>query len=101
MRNRAVFHICKAIVLTAAGTLAMAGPAYPAGSSVIVSGDSKPSECGKVKKASYSTDLSGNLVGCWSTFVGHFNCQEMNGFCSDTELGKREESKADRWRAGN
>lgn len=90
MRNRAVFHICKAIVLTAAGGLALASPAYPAGSSVTVSGDSKPSECGKAKKASYSTDLSGSLVGCWSTFVGHFNCQEMNGFSFYTELGREE-----------
>jgi hypothetical protein len=35
-------------------------------------------------------ELSGSLTGCWSTFVGHFNCQEMNGFALYTEIGREE-----------
>jgi hypothetical protein len=53
-----------------------------------VSGVSKPSDCGSANKATYSTELSGSLTGCWSTFVDHFNCQEMNGFALYTELGR-------------
>ena len=55
-----------------------------------MSGDSKPSDCGKANKATYSTELSGSLTGCWSTFVSHFNCQEMNGFALYTEIGREE-----------
>jgi hypothetical protein len=64
------------------------GPGFSAGTSVVVSGDSKPSECGVANKATYSIELSGSLAGCWSTFVGHSNCQEMNGFSLYTEIGR-------------
>jgi hypothetical protein len=41
-------------------------------------------------------DLSGSLTGCWSTFIAHFNCQEMNGFALYTEIGREEfEGKLD------
>ena len=90
MRSRALAHFCKAVVLTVAGALAGAGPSFSAGASITVSGDSKPSDCGSAKKASYSMELSGSLAGCWSTFVAHINCQEMNGFALYTEIGREE-----------
>jgi hypothetical protein len=57
---------------------------------VTVSGDSVPSECGAAKTADYSTELSGSLTGCWSTFIAHVNCQEMNGYALWTEIGREE-----------
>jgi hypothetical protein len=76
--------------LAIAGSLATAGPSFAAGTTAAVSGDSKPSDCGSAKKASYSLELSGSLAGCWSVFVAHFNCQEMNGFALYTEIGREE-----------
>ena len=76
--------------LAIAGSLATAGPSFAAGSTTAVSGDSKPSECGAAKKASYALELSGSLNGCWSVFIAHFNCQEMNGFALYTEIGREE-----------
>ena len=88
--------ICKALAVTVAGSLAGAGPSFSAGTTVTVSGDSKPSECGSAKKATYSTELTGSLTGCWATFVSHINCQEMNGFALYTEIGREEfEGKID------
>jgi hypothetical protein len=90
MRNATFAQISKATVFTIAGILAGAGPSFSASTSVIVSGDSKPSDCGSNNSAAYSNELSGSLAGCWSTFVGHFNCQEMNGFTLYTEIGREE-----------
>jgi hypothetical protein len=90
MRSRALTYFCKAVAVTIAGALAGAGPSFSAGTTVTVSGDSKPSQCGAAKKPSYSLDLSGSLTGCWSTFIAHFNCQEMNGFALYTEIGREE-----------
>jgi hypothetical protein len=90
MRSGALTYFCKAVAVTIAVALAGAGPSFSAGTSVTVSGDSKPSQCGAAKKASYSMDLSGSLTGCWSTFIAHFNCQEMNGFALYTEIGREE-----------
>lgn len=90
MRSGAFARFSRAVVLTIAGVLAGAGPSFSASTSVTVSGDSKPSDCGSANSATYSTELSGNLTGCWSTFVGHFNCQEMNGFALYTEIGREE-----------
>ena len=90
MRSGIFARFSKAVVLTIVGVLAGAGPSYSAGTSVTVSGDSKPSDCGSANKATYSTELSGSLTGCWSTFVSHFNCQEMNGFALYTEIGREE-----------
>ena len=88
MRNGTFARSTKAVVLTIAGVLAGVGPSFLANTSIIVSGDSKPSECGKANSATYSTELTGSLTGCWSTFVSHFNCQEMNGFALYTEIGR-------------
>lgn len=90
MRNGVFARLCKAVGLVVAGALAGAGPGFSAGTSVTVSGDSKPSDCGSAKKASYSLELTGSLTGCWSTFVAHINCQEMNGFALYTEIGREE-----------
>ena len=90
MRSGTFAYFCKAVALTVAGTLAGAGPSFSAGTSVTVSGDSKSSDCGSAKSATYSTVLSGSLTGCWATFVAHFNCQEMNGFALYTEIGREE-----------
>ena len=96
LRGSLLDYCCKAIVLTGIGALAGAGPSLSAGTSVTVSGDSKPSDCGSAKKPTYSMELSGSLTGCWSTFVSRFNCQEMNGFALYTELGREEfEGKVD------
>lgn len=96
MRSGTVAYISKAFVLTVAGNLAAAGPSFSAGTTVTVSGDSKPSQCGTAKKATYSSELPGSLVGCWATFVAHINCQEMNGFALYTEIGREEfEGKID------
>ena len=96
LRGSLLDYCCKSIVLTGIGALAGAGPSLSAGTSVTVSGDSKPSDCGSAKKPTYSMELSGSLTGCWSTFVSRFNCQEMNGFALYTELGREEfEGKVD------
>lgn len=76
--------------LLMASSLVAAGPGLAAGTTTGVSGDSKPSECGAAKKPSYSLELSGSLAGCWSVFIAHFNCQEMNGFALYTEIGREE-----------
>lgn len=90
MRSRASGLLCKTMVFAAAAVLASPGPTLAAGQTVMVSGDSAPSECGAAKKADYSTELTGSLTGCWSTFVGHVNCQELNGFALWTEIGREE-----------
>jgi hypothetical protein len=90
MRSGTSARLFKAVVLTLAGILAGTGPSVSAGTTVAVSGDSKPSECGSAKKASYSMELTGSLTGCWSTFIAHINCQEMNGFALYTEIGREE-----------
>ncbi len=84
-----------AAALMIAGTVT-AVPGYSADKSLIVSGDSKPSECGTAKKPTFAMELSGSFVGCWSIFVGHSNCQDMNGFVLYTEIGREEfEGKLD------
>jgi hypothetical protein len=91
MKNGLFVRSFKSVAAMAvAAALAGTGPSYSAGTSIIVSGDSKPSDCGSSKKATYSSELSGSLTGCWATFVGHINCQEMNGFALYTELGREE-----------
>lgn len=65
-------------------------PGFAVQTTVTVSGDSTPSECGAAKKADYAIKLTGSLAGCWSTFAAHYNCQEMNGFSLYTELGREE-----------
>lgn len=89
-------HVCKAIALAGISALAIATPVFAAQTTVTVSGDSTPSDCGKAKKADYAIALTGSLEGCWSAFVAHYNCQEMNGFSLYTELGREEfEGKQD------
>jgi hypothetical protein len=88
MRSGTFARFSKAVVLTISGVLAGAGPSFSASTNVTVSGDSKPSDCGSANKATYSSELSGSLTGCWSTFVAHINCQEMNGFALYTEIGR-------------
>jgi hypothetical protein len=88
MKAKTSFHHAAAFLLVA--VLAGANGALADGKTITVSGDSKPSDCGSAKKATYSTELSGSLTGCWSTFVAHFNCQEMNGFALYTEIGREE-----------
>ena len=80
----------KAVVLAGIAALASAVPVFAVPSMVLVSGDSKPSDCGAAKKADYAIALTGSLAGCWSAFVTHYNCQEMNGFSLYTELGREE-----------
>ncbi len=55
-----------------------------------MSGDSKPSDCGSAKKATYSTELSGQPDRLLVDLVSHINCQEMNGFAIYTEIGREE-----------
>lgn len=90
MRRGTFVWFSKAAIATIVGVLVGTGPGFSAGTTVTVSGDSKPSDCGSVNKATYSSELTGSLAGCWSTFVGHFNCQEMNGFSLYTEIGREE-----------
>lgn len=80
----------RSVVLALAAGLAGAGPSPAAVQAVVVSGDSVPSDCGAASSATYSTELSGSLVGCWATFVSHINCQELNGFAFYTEIGREE-----------
>jgi hypothetical protein len=90
MRSGTFAQVSKLVVLTTALALTGVSPGFSADMSVTVSGDSKPSNCGEAKKATLSMDMTGSLTGCWSTFVGHFNCQEMNGFALYTEIGREE-----------
>src|SRR5690349_18746411 len=90
MRSGTFASHFNALGLILAGALAGTGPGLAADTTVGVSGDSKPSHCGDVKKATYSIELSGSLTGCWATFVAHFNCQQMNGFALYTEIGREE-----------
>lgn len=88
--------ISKTVILAASVALTAAGPGFSANAMVSVSGDSRPSDCGSAKKADYAIELDGSLAGCWATFVGHYNCQEMNGFSLYTEIGREEfEGKLD------
>jgi hypothetical protein len=90
MRNGTFAYLCKAVAVAAVAALGATGPSFSAATSITVSGDSKLSECGAPKKASYALELTGSLAGCWATFVGHHNCQEMNGFALYTEIGREE-----------
>lgn len=65
-------------------------PILAAETTLTVSGDSVPSDCGAAKSATLGTELSGSLVGCLAIFVEHFNCREMNGFAYSRELGREE-----------
>lgn len=96
MRKGTCAYLCKTLVLTIASAMASVTPSFSAVTSVAVSGDSKPSDCGASKKPSYSMELTGSLSGCWSAFVAHYNCREMNGFALYTEIGREEfEGKLD------
>lgn len=91
MTHRLFASFCKSLTACIlAGSLSAAGPVFAGSTTIGVSGDSKPSECGSAKKATYSLELSGSLTGCWAVFVTHFNCEEMNGFALYTELGREE-----------
>jgi hypothetical protein len=90
MRNGTFAYLCKAVALTSMAAFAAAGPGFAADTMIAVSGDSKPSDCGAAKKASYAIEVSGSLSGCWAVFVGHSNCQDMNGFALYTEIGREE-----------
>lgn len=79
-----------ALVTAALACLAGASPASAAGITLTVSGDSVYSECGAAKSATYSTELSGSLVGCMATFVQSVTCDELNGFAYSVELGREE-----------
>ena len=57
---------------------------------VVISGDSFPSECGAAKKANLGTELKGKLAGCMATFIMHLNCRELDGYALTTELGREE-----------
>ena len=91
MSPAAMRHFAKLLAVAVfAGSLAVTESGLAASVSTSVSGDSKPSECGAAKKPSYALELSGSLAGCWSVFITHFNCQEMNGFSLYTEIGREE-----------
>ena len=70
MRSGASTFFYKTILLAAAVALAGTSQSLAAGQTVTVSGDSKPSECGKAKKADFASELTGSLTGCIATFVG-------------------------------
>ncbi len=76
--------------LVAAAMLVGANSAWAADTTIRVSGDSVPSDCGAAKSPTMAIELSGNLVGCLAVFVQHFNCNELNGFAFSTELGREE-----------
>lgn len=77
-------------VFAVAALLAVANPALAAETTITVSGDSLPSECGAAKSANFAIMLSGSLEGCLATFVQSFNCHVGNGFDFSTELGREE-----------
>lgn len=77
-------------IFLAAALLVGANPVLAADTTITVSGDSVPSDCGAAKSPSAATELTGNLEGCLAIFVQHFNCRAMNGFDFSTELGREE-----------
>ena len=85
-KGRALLAISIATILAGGN----ANLALAAETTIRVSGDSVPSECGAAKSPSMSTELSGSLVGCLAIFAEHFNCSEMNGFAFSRELGREE-----------
>ena len=96
MRSGASTFFYKTILIAAAVALAGTSQSLAAGQTVTVSGDSKPSECGKAKKADFASELTGSLTGCMATFVGRTNCTEGNGYALYTEFGREEfEGKLD------
>lgn len=90
MTNGVSTILSRTMILAASVALGAAGPGFSAGTTQTVSGDSTPSDCGAPKKADYAIALTGSLTGCWSAFISHYNCQEMNGFSLYTELGREE-----------
>lgn len=110
MCPRAQFYMYQAVFIKKEGTemrriaicfalalLASANTTFADGTTVRVSGDSTPSDCGAPKKADLALELtSGNLAGCLAIFTQHVNCRELNGFALSTELGREEfEGKLD------
>lgn len=85
-----MFILRKLSMSLAVAAVAMIGPAYAAETTISVSGDSVPSDCGAAKSANAGSELSGDLTGCLAIFVQHFNCRERNGFAFSTELGREE-----------
>ena len=75
------------LALAAAATI---GPVYAAETTVSISGDSVPSDCGAAKSATAGSELTGDLTGCLAIFAERFNCRERNGFAFSTELGREE-----------
>lgn len=74
----------------AAAMLASPSAALADGKTIVVSGDSVPSDCGAAKNADWAVEVTGSLTGCWAAFVQHVNCRELNGFAFTTELGREE-----------
>ena len=83
----------KAWVAVSAGLMLAAANVVPAAAgetTMTVSGDSTPSECGAAKSATAGSALTGSLEGCLAIFVQNFNCRPMNGFDFSVELGREE-----------
>lgn len=82
--------LTRALAFGGVAALSLAAPVFAVPTTVSVSGDSRPSDCGAAKSPAYALELTGSLVGCWAVFVTHYNCQEMNGYALYTEMGREE-----------
>ena len=83
-RARVLIAIALASMMVAGGSAASAGGDKKP---VFVSGNSTFSDCG-LTRSDYALSLTGDLEGCWSTFIKGFKCKALADYDLYLEKGR-------------
>jgi hypothetical protein len=93
---RVLMAIALASMILGSGGAALAGGHKAGGSAALTGGDKKPvfvsgnstfSHCG-LQGSDYALSLTGDLKGCWSTFIQGHNCKSLTDYDLYVEEGR-------------
>jgi hypothetical protein len=93
---RVLMAIALASTMLASGSAASAGGDKEGGSAALAGGNKKPvfvsgnstlSDCG-LPRSDFAIALTGDLVGCWSTFIQDHKCKELQDYDLYFEKGR-------------
>ena len=93
---RVLIAIALASMMLTGGSAALAGGDKAGGSAALAGGDKKPvfvsgnstfSDCG-LPGSDYAISLTGDLEGCWSSFVQDYKCKELQDYDLYFEEGR-------------